>query len=144
MDAAEALARATLLTDEARYLPVSLPVGALTAAAGILAESRTPFSVVLLDKDEVTLILPEAEWDVFAHRLPDHRSGPLYRLITFDLVLDFELTGFMALVGRVLDDANVPLLALSAYSHDHILVPEARFEAAWAALAAEQRRHAAG
>ncbi len=144
MDAAEALARAKLYTDEARYLPFSLPVGALTAAAGILAESRTPFSAVLFDKDEVTLILPEDEWDAFAHRLPDHRAGPPYRLITFDLPLDFELTGFMALVGRVLADADVPLLAFSAYSRDHVLVPEARFEAAWTALTAEQKRYVSG
>lgn len=134
MDAALAFARASLYTDEVLYVPVHLPAAAIVAAAGALAESATPFSALISDKDEVTLILPQPEWEIFAHRLPDHRTAAPYRLITFDLPLDFELIGFMALVSRVLADAGVSILAISAFERDHLLVPATQFDAAWAAL----------
>ncbi|WP_162910056.1 ACT domain-containing protein [Aggregatilinea lenta] len=136
MDAAQALAHASLYTDDALYIPVHLPASAIVAAAGALAESATPFSALIADKDEVTLILPQSEWESFAHRLPDHRTAAPYRLITFDQPLEFELVGFMALVSRVLAGAGVSILAISAFERDHLLVPAAQFEAAWIALEA--------
>lgn len=136
MDAFQALARASLYTDGVLYVPVHLPAAAIVAAAGALAESGTPFSALIADKDEVTLILPQPEWESFAHRLPDHRTAAPYRLITFDLPLEFQLIGFMALVSRVLADAGVSILAISAFERDHLLVPADRFDAAWAALSA--------
>ncbi|HML25026.1 MAG TPA: ACT domain-containing protein [Aggregatilinea sp.] len=144
MDAVQALARAALYTDAVPYIPVHLPAPAIVAAAGVLAESATPFSALIADKDEVTLILPEAEWEEFARRLPDHRAAAPYRLITFDLPLDFELIGFMALVSRVLADAGVSILAVSAFERDHLLVPASQFETAWAALEAAKNALPAG
>ncbi len=45
-----------------------------------------------------------------------------WRLITFDMVLPFSLIGFFARVSGALADAGVSLLAVSAYSRDHVLV----------------------
>ncbi|MBI5958897.1 MAG: ACT domain-containing protein, partial [Chloroflexi bacterium] len=61
-----------------------------------------------------------------------------YRLITFDLPLDLNLLGFMALVSRILADAQVPILALSAFERDHLLIPSDRFQTAWDALSNAQ------
>ncbi len=130
----DALRSAQLYTDDILYCLVHLPPGAITAAAGVLAEIGTPFSALIADKDEVTLLVPQEAWDDFARRLPDHEVQAGYRLITFDLVLDMNLVGFLALVSQILAGAGVPLLALSAYQRDHILVQAAHFDAAWAAL----------
>ncbi len=138
MNAAEAFARATLYTDGTLYRLIHLPPRAITAGAGVLAEIGTPFSALIADKDEVTLLLPQVEWAMFSDRLPDHRAAGEYRLITFDLPLDLDLIGFMALVSRILADAGVSILALSAFERDHILVPAAQFQAAWDALHAAQ------
>lgn len=138
MNAAEAFARAALVTDETLYRLIHLPPRAIMAGAGVLAEIGTPFSALIADKDEVTLLLPGAEWEMFADRLPDHRAVGDYRLITFDLPLNLDLVGFMALVSRVLADAQVSILALSAFERDHILVPAPQFQTAWDALRAAQ------
>jgi len=138
MDAADAFAQALLYSDDVLYTVVHLPAAAITAGAGVLAETGTAFSALVADKDEVTLVLPQEAWQEFARRLPDRRIAEGYRLITFDLPLDPALIGFMALVSRILAEGGVPILALSAFERDHILVPAAQFEVAWGALRAAQ------
>jgi uncharacterized protein len=130
----DVLRDAQLYTDDTLYSLIHLPAGAITAAAGVLAEIGTPFSAMIADKDEVSLLLPQEDWENFAHRLPDHQAQAIYRLITFDLVLDMDLIGFLALVSQILAEAGVPLLALSAFERDHVLVRADQFEVAWAAL----------
>ena len=90
---------------------------------------------MIVDKDEVTLIIPAEAVEDFAARLLDHRvSDSAYRLISFDLELDPSLTGFMAAIAGALAQAGVPILPLAAFSRDHLLVPADDFEAAWQAL----------
>lgn len=136
--AEELFRSAQLYTDGIEYVAAHLPPAAITAGAGVIAEAAQPFSALIVDKDEVTVIMPRELWDEFAHRLPDHRIATGFRLITFDLPLEFDVVGFMAIVSRVLAEAQVSLLALSAFSRDHILVPMAQFETAWQALHAAQ------
>lgn len=140
MDATDALAQAPLYSDEVLYTVVHLPSAAITAGAGVLAEAGIAFSALIVDKDEVTLVLPQDAWQEYAHRLPDHQTAEGYRLITFDLPLDPDLIGFMALVSRILAEAGVTILALSAFERDHILVPATQFQTAWEALRAAQVR----
>lgn len=141
--ATQAFTQAALYTDQDSYRLIHLPPGAIWAGAGVLAEIATPFSALVADKDEVTLLLPESVWQDFADRLPDLRQGGEYRLITFDQPLDPALIGFLALVTRILAEAGVPVLVLSAFERDHVLVPAAQFQAAWGALQAAQEHLAA-
>ncbi len=141
MSAAEKLlSQAPLFTDDVTYLVVHAPARAIIAAAGILAEISEPFSALIADKDEVTLVIAAEHWEEFGHRLAESRLGGEYRLITFDLPLPSDLLGFLALVGRILADAGVSILAFSACERDHILVPAPAFQAAWDALRAAQAR----
>lgn len=140
MQAESILAACTLTTDDTPYRIIHLPAAAITPAAGVLAEIGTAFSTLVADKDEVTLILPDAEWQTFAGRLIDAQNGGLYRLITFDQPLEPDLVGFMALVSRVLAAAGISLLAISAFERDHILVPDGQLAPALDALRAEQQR----
>lgn len=133
----QVLKQARLYTDDQAYLLVRLPPNAITAAAGVLAEIGEPFGALLADKDEVTLIMPADALEEFALRLPGYvASETTYRLLTFDVELEPTLVGFFAQISAVLAKANVPILAFSAYSRDHLLVREADFAAARAALAA--------
>lgn len=135
MDAAgHAFSEAKLYTDGVLYTLIHLPAGAIMAAAGVLAEIGTPFCTLIADKDEVTLVLPSVEWEMFSHRLPDARPADQFRLITFDLPLDHGLVGFMALVSRLLAESGVPIMAFSAFERDHILVAAAQFDRAWQVL----------
>jgi hypothetical protein len=138
MNPAEALAKATLYTDNEIYSLIHLPARAIIAAAGVLAEVGTAYSTLIADKDEVTLILPRAAWEEFSSRLPDSRAGIDYRLITIDLVFDLEFVGFLAYLSRILAEAGVPIMAYSSFERDHLLVPADRFNTAMEALRAAQ------
>ncbi|MFQ3568113.1 MAG: ACT domain-containing protein [Aggregatilineales bacterium] len=131
----EVLQTAPFFCDEQDYILVHLPQNAVTAAAAVLAEIRDPFGALIIDKDEVTLVLQRADLDDYTRRLPDHRvSSHAYRLITIDLPLDPSLIGLFAAISQQLAAARIPILALSAFSRDHILVPAAQIDAALEAL----------
>jgi hypothetical protein len=139
MNATQALIQCKLYTDEFDYILIHLPPAAIMAAAVVLAEISEPFGALIADKDEVTLLLAQDDWNAYKHRLPDHVTTGPYRLITFDLELDPDLIGFMALVARILAEAGVSILAFSAYARDHIFVHSDHFQTAWDALTAAQR-----
>lgn len=135
----EALKNAPLYTDQIEYALVHLPPNAIMVAAGVIAEIGEPFSTMIVDKDEVTLVIPADAVADFSKRLRDHRlGGTTYRLITFDLELEASLTGFMARISQALANANVPILPFAAFSRDHLLVPSEHFDTAWSALKALQ------
>lgn len=126
--------QAKLYTDEVEYVMVSLPARAITLAAAILAEINDPFGGILVDKDEVTLIIPAETQEVFARRLKDAQVSEPKRLITFDIELPPTLTGFMAHVAQLLAEAHIPIIPLGAYQRDHLLVPADKFQQAWQVL----------
>ena len=131
----QALARATLYSDERLYKIVRLPANAALAAAGVLAEANEPFSALIVDKDEVTLVIAADMLTDYAHRLAGHTAGADdYRLITFDIELEPTLVGFMARISDALAEAQVTILPFAAFSRDHLLVPDAQFERAMSAL----------
>jgi hypothetical protein len=132
--AQEALQNSTLFTDEVVYTLISLPPTAIWAGAGIMADLGEAFSAVIADKDEVTLVLPLDAWQDYEKRLPNARQQGEFRLITFDIELDFDLIGFMAIVSRILADVGVSILPFAAFARDHVLVPVEKFQIAWDAL----------
>lgn len=131
----EVFARTNLYTDGVLYAIVHLPHANLSSALATLSAGADPFTAVLIDKDEVTLVLPS---DRASDLPPDHANeiSPGRRLITFDVVLEHDLIGFMATVSTELAGDGISIFALSAYERDHILVRQAQFPAAWSRLSA--------
>jgi hypothetical protein len=133
--AQQLFAQCQFYNDPRDYAVISLPARAIMAAAGVVAEYGEAFSVIIADKDEVTLVLLAEAWPDFAERLPGHRvASDVYRLITFDLELDMSLVGFMALISNALADAGISILPLAAFTRDHLLVKSDQVESALAAL----------
>jgi hypothetical protein len=129
------LAAAKLYSDEKDYIIVQLPATAITAAAGIIAEISEPFCALIVDKDEVSLVVPQEVWEDFSKRLPNHKVAEKpYKLITFGIVLEMNLVGFMARISQALAEANVSILTFAAFTRDHFLVPADQFDIAMAAL----------
>ncbi len=82
-----------------------------------------PF-MILSDKYEVTLMLDEVDFGTCRHALRDAKVEGGFRMLTFDIVLDFNVIGFLAFVSKVLADADISIIALSAFSRDHILIKQ--------------------
>jgi hypothetical protein len=85
------------------------------------------FSIVR-DKNEVTVIAEEG------FELQPISEEKFFKLITFDVTLPFDLTGFLSHVSTLLANKDIPILVISAYSTDHILVREEDLDSATEAL----------
>ncbi|HLV33999.1 MAG TPA: ACT domain-containing protein [Spirillospora sp.] len=131
----QVMQQAAFYSNNQPYVLIGLPPGAIMAAAGVVAEIGEPFCALVVDKDEVSLLIPAEAWEDFQDRLPGGKIGDrTYRLITIDLPLEPDLIGFIAYVSAALAEANVPILTFAAFSRDHFFVPDDRFAAAMEAL----------
>ncbi len=81
-----------------------------------------PFSSVTYDYAEVSVILKAEEWDGVKTGFKEYQVEGPYTLITFDIVLDLSLVGFLSVVSAILAENGVRIYALSTYLRDHILV----------------------
>lgn len=82
-----------------------------------------PF-MLLRDEHEVTLLLDEVDWRTMRHAVRDARIEGDFRLLTFDIELDWSVVGFLARVTEILADAGISCGALSAFSRDHLLIKQ--------------------
>ena len=82
-----------------------------------------PF-MLLRDATEVTLLVEEEDWLVMRHALREARVEGGWRLLTLDIHLGWDVTGYLALVTAILAAASIPVGALSAFSRDHLLIKQ--------------------
>ncbi len=82
-----------------------------------------PF-MIFKDRFETTLLLDEIDFGTLRHEVRDAKTERNFRLLTFDIELDFNVVGFFALVARILAEAEISVVALSAFSRDHLLVKQ--------------------
>ena len=91
-------------------------------------EFSDKFFAIIKDDKEVTVVAKEGT------KLRSTSEERFFRLTTFDVVLPFGLTGFLSHVCTLLACEDMPILAFSAYSTDHILVNEKNLTSAMEAL----------
>lgn len=82
-----------------------------------------PF-MIFKDKFEITLLLDETDFAGVRNNLENAKVETGFRLLTFEIVLDFNVFGFLAEIARILAEAEIPIVALSAFSRDHILIKQ--------------------
>jgi hypothetical protein len=82
-----------------------------------------PF-MIMADKFEVTLMLDEIDFGTIRHAIREAKVEGGFRLLTFDIVLDFNVIGFLAEISRILAEAEISIIALSAFSRDHLLIKQ--------------------
>ena len=100
---------------------------------GLSPRGTAPF-LIFSDKHEVTLLLDEIDFGTIRHAIRDAKVERGFRLLTFDSILDFAVVGFMAAVSGILADAGISIIALSAFSRDHLLIKQNDLPAALKAL----------
>ncbi|MGD1992128.1 MAG: ACT domain-containing protein [Anaerolineae bacterium] len=123
-----------LYTDDREYVVIRVPLDDVYEGTAMLAKMAEPFSTAIVDKDEMTLVLPEDIWEEVRDDFEWNQELLGYRLITFDIALELGLVGYLATLTHVVSEAGVSMLAFSAYQRDHLLVPASDFDQAWSAL----------
>lgn len=82
-----------------------------------------PF-MIFKDAWEVTLLLDETDYETMRVGLREARIERGFRLLSFDLEMDFTVVGFLAFVAEKLAEADISIVALSAFSRDHLLIKQ--------------------
>ena len=82
-----------------------------------------PF-MIFKDKFETTLLLDEIDFEKIRYAVLNAKVESGFRLLTFDIELDFNVVGFLAGVTKILAEAQIPIVALSAFSRDHLLIKQ--------------------
>lgn len=108
---------------------VSLPLSEKERALEAF-KNLEPFSSVTVDHAEVSLILRTSDWATIGPLFKSCETEGPYRAITFDIVLDLSLVGFLSVVSAVLAEAGISIYALSTYLRDHILVKSSQADEA--------------
>lgn len=119
-----AFAQTKLHTDNTEYVIVSFGTEQVTGALFLFSRLGVPFSVAVVDKDEITLLLPWESWYQVRDEIEVYDEARGYRLITFDTSTDLGLVGFIATLSDLLAEAGISIYSVSAFTRDHILVQE--------------------
>lgn len=85
-----------------------------------------PF-MLLSDKREVTLLVDEIDWQAMKYAVQVGRSAKVegdFRLLTFDIQLDWQVVGYFAKIAEIFAAAEIPIGAISAFSRDHLLIKQ--------------------
>lgn len=118
------------------YRLVSLPPAALADAAALLGASDGTFAALVVERDEVSLTLPEALWQGSALAAVARDDDGPYRAVTFDLDLDLSVAGYLAPAAARLAEAGVSIVPQCAFLKDHLLVRETQLARTLEALEA--------
>lgn len=86
------------------------------------------------EAEGTTLILPHATAEAGGHA-----TGPVMQLITLQVHSDLEGVGLTAAVATALTRENIPCNVVAGFHHDHIFVPKAQADAAFATLLQVQK-----
>lgn len=82
-----------------------------------------PF-MIFRDKWEVTLLVDDIDFKTVRHAIRDAKTQGNFRLLSFDVELGFETIGFLAQITKILAEADISIVVLSAFSRDHLLIKQ--------------------
>jgi hypothetical protein len=117
--------------DEYRVVSIKLDE---EAKARSLLRDLQPFSSVTYDNNEVSVVLRASDWEKLKGEFSGFDESGLYRLLTFDIVLDLSIVGFLSVISAVLAEDGISIYAMSTYLRDHILIRKEDSPRAVAAL----------
>lgn len=84
---------------------------------------------------DIAMLFQEAEGlTVITKAVGDTPRHNRWVWLQLDVYSDLQAVGFLARIAAALTQAGVPCNAVAAYHHDHVFVPEAKADAAIAAI----------
>lgn len=80
--------------------------------------------MIFRDQREVTLLIDEDYWQRIRHAARDASVERGFRILTFDVVLPWNVVGYLARVTEILSVAGISVGALSSFSRDHLIIKQ--------------------
>lgn len=82
-----------------------------------------PF-MIFSDGAEVSLLLDEVDFGTIRHAVRGAKTEGGFRLLNFNVELDWTVVGYLAEITGILAEAEIPIGAISAFSRDYLLVKQ--------------------
>jgi hypothetical protein len=127
------LARTEAVMHPDKFMIVSIDRDEIGKVRLMMKELRV-FSSVTFERSEVSLIVKAGTWEHLREGFIQYKEKGPYMLITFDLVLELSIVGYLAAISARLAKAGVSIFALSTFLRDHILVKAEEAEKAMKTL----------
>ncbi len=89
-----------------------------------VVESSDDFCAVLSGGGEVTVVMPQEQWQRASALFLDPAVETDFRVITLSADLPMDSVGYVSVVTGALAETGVQAAVLSAYSFEHLLVRE--------------------
>jgi hypothetical protein len=124
--ARELLRTAKVIVDPETFTLVSLTresFADLLRSSEISPGGIAPY-MIFWDRHEVTLMLAQADFSAVKSSISGTTIESGFRLLTFDVVMDFSQVGFLAEVSRILAADGISIFTVSAFSRDHLLIKQ--------------------
>jgi hypothetical protein len=81
-----------------------------------------PWSSITFDLEEISVVLKEEKWNQIKNNFQVYQEEGPYRVLTFDIVLDLDLVGYLSVISSLLAKEGISIYAVSTFLRDHILV----------------------
>lgn len=104
------------------YRLISLAHAQLSLAAHAVARAAPSFAALVLERDEVSLALPERVWQRFSAQFAHATIDGPYRVITFDLNIELSVSGYLLPAAERLAEAGISIVPQCAFMKDHLLI----------------------
>ena len=117
------LATTTLRVPQEAFALIRLPASVQPDPLSLMDRIGSgAFLSLIRTAEEITLLTPEAVWDGLAHIWPKATVERGWRLITLEQEISLDLAGYLAPLAQALASAGIPLLVVSSFATDHLLV----------------------
>jgi hypothetical protein len=117
-----------------RYVLAGIDPREAAVVIRLLGGLRAHLWQLFVAPDTITFILPENDWRNISPAFPRARIERPYRVVSFEIDLPPDLSGFLAVISNALAAESVPIVAISGFSRDHLLLREADLDRALAVL----------
>jgi hypothetical protein len=105
-----------------KYVIVSIPT---KESKNLQIEKfQKEFLSIIYEKDEITLIIKGKNYDKIKKSFKKAEVERNFRIITYDEILDWNITGFISKIAEVLAKNKIVMGVISAYSKDHFLIKD--------------------
>lgn len=107
-----------------RYWLISVAPEQLTLAAQTLRQVTSSFAALVLERDEVSLTLPEEAWQKCSAQFVNAKVAGPYCALTFDLNIELSVSGYLLPAAERLAEAGISIVPQCAFLKDHLLLQE--------------------
>jgi hypothetical protein len=80
------------------------------------------FFSLMIDKDEITLVIPENEWKKISDSFLELKMERTYKIISLDFPLQWTVKGYVSYITRLLAEMGISIGIISCYSKNYLLI----------------------